>query len=112
MYQLCINSNRNTTALILRLGYAVYMLRDLVERKADDVDVYFMYDICCLFQEHLKVIIRIYLLLIIIILTYTKLYIRKNCSCKLLWYIEQLKCMLDEGHLVPFLQAAILLFLM
>lgn len=38
-----------------RLGYAVYMLKDLVQRKGSGVDIYFMYDICCLFKEHLRV---------------------------------------------------------
>ncbi|CAB3984027.1 Hypothetical predicted protein [Paramuricea clavata] len=37
-----------------RLGYAVYMLKDMIERKGNNIDIHFMYDICCLFKEHLK----------------------------------------------------------
>lgn len=37
-----------------RLGYAVYLLKDLMETKGKGVTVHFLYDICCLFESHLK----------------------------------------------------------
>ena len=38
-----------------RLGYAVYLLNDLLASKGDGQEIHFMYDICCLLDSHLRV---------------------------------------------------------
>ena len=38
-----------------RLGYAVYLLNDLLASKGDGLEIHFMDDICCLLDAHLRV---------------------------------------------------------